>query len=321
LPLSDFDAVGVEELVRFWSKRPVKPNGDRYSYSVCKNTIWLIRNFIKWLNKSKGFVWKKPADLDIDGIKILRDNKIKTKVDVYSINEIKVIWDFCTKFESQLILLALNCGFSIQEIGLLDWAEIENGYIKGIRPKSKVYGEFKLWDITKEVLGEPKKDGLVFLNKNGRGLYETTKGNNVSAAIPNAWNRLIKRIQKVHPGFRRLSFHKLRKTAGDFIRKKSDGETASVFLRHGHPVPEDKLLEIYTNPVFEKVFAAQDAVFEEFKGFLIPKKDDVIPRKLTPEQVVELKKEIKWGKKTSWLAKKYSVSATTIREYRKIATK
>ena len=59
-----------------------------------------------------------------------------------------------------------------------------------------------------------------------------------------------------YPDFRTLSFGKLRKTAGNLIKRFSDGETAGVFLCHGTPVKTDALSDVYTNRDFAKVFAA-----------------------------------------------------------------
>jgi hypothetical protein len=74
--------------------------------------------------------------------------------------------------------------------------------------------------------------------------------------IANAWNRLLARVLGDHPGFRKLSFKHLRKTAGQLVRNIADGETAGVFLCHGRPVRSDDLLDAYTNRDFTKVHAA-----------------------------------------------------------------
>jgi hypothetical protein len=55
---------------------------------------------------------------------------------------------------------------------------------------------------------------------------------------------------------RRLSFGKLRKTAGNLIRQFADGEVAGVFLCHGQPVESDDLLDLYTARPFGRVFQA-----------------------------------------------------------------
>ena len=124
-----------------------------YSFSLCKHTIRLFKHFLKWLHKNQAFPWKKPIELELDRTKVVRDNEMKITVDVYTKEELAILWTQATFFERQLILLALNCAFSISEIGTLDWDMIVGDYIKRVRPKTKVYGEFLLWDITKISIG------------------------------------------------------------------------------------------------------------------------------------------------------------------------
>jgi integrase len=257
IPLSEFGIPEIEAIIEFWRTRPKKtPRKSKpvepYSFSLCKHTIRLFKHFLRWLHKEPTFPWKKPVELEFDRLDIVKDREIKYKIEVYTKEELGILWQHASHFERQLLLLALNCAFSISEIGSLTWTEIEGEYIKGLRPKTKVYGEFWLWEITRKALGESKKKGLVLTTEAGLSLIAPTEGNNTSKKIPNAWNRLLRRIKKHedHKDFRMLGFHHLRKTAGDLIRKLSDGETMAVFLRHGKPVKSDPLADRYSNPAF-----------------------------------------------------------------------
>ena len=209
----------------------------------------------------------------------------------------------------------MNCGFSISEIGSLNWKEIEGNFVKGLRPKTKVYGEFKLWDMTLQALGDPKKNGPVFITKSGSSLIAPTKGNNTCAKIPAAWYRLLNRVQKHHPDFKRLGFHHLRRTAGDFIRKLSDGETMGVFLRHGKPVKTDALAGLYSNPVFLRVFHAQDSLWELLKDIFTPLEEVELPRKTSPATIREIRSLKKQGVKTKNLSELFGISPDRIRVY------
>jgi integrase len=251
MPLSDFGIPEIEAVIDYWRKRPKKNGTEPYSFSLCKHTIRLFKHFLKWLHKSPAFPWKKPIDLELDRIKVVPDKETKISVDVYNKEELRTLWTHATLIERQFLLLALNCGFSISEIGTLDWSMIHGDYIKRVRPKTKVYGEFLLWDITKKALGEPKKKGLVFTTESGLGLLEPTKTNKRGAKIPNTWYRLLNRIYKFDKTFKRLGFHHLRKTSGDLMRRFSDGETMAVHLCHGKPVKTDALAGLYSYPAFE----------------------------------------------------------------------
>lgn len=87
-----------------------------------------------------------------------------------------------------------------------------------------------------------------------------------------------------------LSFKCLRKTAGDLIRRFSDGEVAGVFLLHGQPVKTDKLSDVYTNRPFGKVYQA----IQKVESFLQPVFDEVPddptakqPQSYTPRKLID----------------------------------
>jgi integrase len=315
MPLSDFGTDEIDAIIEFWRTRPKKPKGGPYALTLCKHTIRLFKHFVRWLHKEKSFPWKKPVDLDLDRIKIVPDTETKYKVETYSKEELVLLWQYASYFERQLLLLALNCGFSISEIGSLDWKEVEGNHIKVLRPKTKVYGEFKLWEMTQQALGDPKKKKPVFVTKTGSSLIAPTKGNNTSAKIPAAWYRLLNRVQKHHPGFKRLGFHHLRKTAGNFVRKLSDGETMGVFLRHGKPVKSDPLAGTYSNPVFSRVFDAQDRLWELLKDIFTPLEEIELPRKVSPETIRQIRSLKKQGIKTKKLSEMFGISPDRIRVY------
>lgn len=88
----------------------------------------------------------------------------------------------------------------------------------------------------------------VLLNQNGNPYWRLTKGSNRAQDIPNIWTRLLDRVRKDHPEFRRLPFNSLRDTSGDFIRRIAGGEIASLHLAHKHQT-DDENLGRYTNPL------------------------------------------------------------------------
>eukprot|EP00456_Euglypha_rotunda_P038129 TRINITY_DN2926_c0_g1_i14.p1 TRINITY_DN2926_c0_g1~~TRINITY_DN2926_c0_g1_i14.p1 ORF type:complete len:238 (+),score=31.24 TRINITY_DN2926_c0_g1_i14:269-982(+) len=145
----------------------------------------------------------------------------------------------------------------------------EERFVFYARNKSKVYGEFLLWQMTAQGLRWAvtrhdevcTKLGLerqpLLLTHQGQPFYRRTDGNkNRSQIFANKWSRLIRRIQKDHPEFPKYSFGCLRDTAANLVRQISDGEIAAVFLMHGQPVSKDDLLDIYTNRPFARVFQA-----------------------------------------------------------------
>jgi len=315
MPLSSFGIPEIDAIIDYWRKRPKKNETEPYSFSLCKHTIRLFKHFLKWLHKNPAFPWKRPIDLELDRIKVVPDKETKISVDVYSKEELRSLWTHATLIERQFLLLALNCGFSISEIGTLDWSMIHGDYIKRVRPKTKVYGEFQLWGITREALGEPKKNGLVFTTESGLGLLEPTKTNKRGARIPNTWYRLLNRMKKLSTPIKRLGFHHLRKTSGDLMRKFTDGETMAVHLCHGKPVKSDALAGLYSNPVFERVFEGQRRVYEYLADIFTPLKEVELPRTISHATIRQIRAMKKNFIKTKKIADVLGVTEDTVRRY------
>jgi hypothetical protein len=248
------------------------------------------------------------------------------------------LWKYASPRERLLMALALNCGFGQAEIGSLQQAEIFIGqrhphypingsFIKRLRSKSEVYGEWKLWDVTEKALEwwcaqRPKTDETALLvTKTGRALSAPTKGNNRGGRIPNAWTGLTKRIRKDYPDFPRLSFNKLRKTAGNMVRRKAGGEMLALFHSRAKSVDVDDQAERYTDRPFDKLFAVLDAIRADlapvFDGVVDPFTADA--RKRNPsisigvrERIVQFRRQ---GREYKEIAQQCGVSLDTVRRY------
>lgn len=320
MQLSDFGLDEIHGLFEYWRKRPrqvneQKTNGKPFSHSLCKNTITLIKHFIRWLHKEKSMPWKKPADLDLsERVKIVKDTERKFKAETYKLDEVKILWSYATTFERKLLLFALNFGASISENATFDWKHVEGDYVKRLRPKTKVYGEFKIWPLTAQAMGERKTEGRVLLNGNGNPLHSRVQGKQ-SRQIKNAWDRLLARVLKHHTDFKKMGFHGIRRTAIQFIREESDGETAGVFACHGKPVPQDAQLHLYSNPIFPRVFEAQDKVWAKLSAFMTDLGADVLPRKFSPETIREVRRLKRQGVKTKVIAAQFGMSVNQVNRY------
>jgi integrase len=279
--------------------RPNGKHGKPVSVSWTQNCIKQLRQFLKWLNRSPEFAWKRPTDLELPRIHIPLTAEEKSargrslQVQTYTLEELRLLWEHASPFRRLLLLLALNCGFGRAEIASLELGEVllgqkhpherevgysssaETSWIFRIRNKTGVYGEYKLWPETVQAIewwlrrraGISVAPGITTLlvTGNGNRYDKSTKGNNANCRISNSWLCLSKRIKKAHPTFRCLSFNKLRKTAGNLVRAQAGGEIAAVFLCHGTPVKANELLDVYTNRPFAKVFAALDLIGEQLR--------------------------------------------------------
>ncbi len=270
VPLSSLDYDACEDLIRYWRNRPPRKGTDTpIAAPTAENQIYELKCFLRWLHRSQRFTWRKPEDLDEIETRVaetpqeIQARATTEQVETFTLEELCILNEYATPLERVLMLLGLNCGFGGAESGTLALNQIflhqvhpkakeiefqstfQDSFIRRVRLKSKVYGEHLLWSQTvtcvqwamerRQRLGGAKPDSLLIVSDRGEPLFHETKGGNYARRIQNLWNNgLLKRVCMDHKDFRKLSFGKLRKTAGNLIKRFSDGETAGGVL-----VPRD----------------------------------------------------------------------------------
>jgi hypothetical protein len=358
--LQELDAQRVEDLLDIIKNRPPTEEGNPISVAWAKSCIKLFRSFLRWLNRTPEFDWKRPPDLETMQIRIPltkqeKSNQVRpAQVDTYTPAELKTLWEYASPFQRLLMLLALNGGFGRAEVASLEIHEIllrkkhpheqelgcnsteEDSWIFRVRQKTGVYSEFKLWPETVQAIDwwlrqrafiqvSEKVNTLLVTMKGLR--YDTpTKGNHPNFQIPNAWYALAERIRQdksEHGNFRKLSYNKLRKTAGNLVRKESDGEIAGVFLCHGTPVKTDDLLDLYTNRPFAKVFEAIDRLGVRLRPIWesvaepFPEKPPKGGPNISRGTIQRIQNMRRKGYKLRFIAAKVGVSVETARRWSK----
>ncbi|MDB5322177.1 MAG: hypothetical protein JWN40_3808 [Phycisphaerales bacterium] len=266
--LDRFDLAAIEKIKHYWAARPMSRYGKPIALDTVRAQIAALKLFAKWLHRHPQWQWRRPEDFEeaikLDLSELMSHEevaKLRHGVATYAVPELAIIWKYATARERVLVALALNCGFARTEISSLRLDEIDLAgnppRIHRIRRKSKVYGQWQLWDVTQRALAwnaterskvEPAGNVWAILTDRGRPFEDHR--------IANIWNRLLDRVAADHADFRQLSFKHLRKTGAQFVRNMADGETAAVFLAHGQPVKGDNLSGIYSNPVFARLDAA-----------------------------------------------------------------
>jgi integrase len=311
LPLARLDHDAVEAMVRFWRQRPTRKGSDRpVARKTAEHEIAAIKFFLRWLSRSPRYAWKKPESLD--DIRVRVDSRAAetrrqvTPEDIFTLDELTLLNRYATPFERCLLLLGINCGFSRAEIATLTVGEVflrtaheprhreilgfkstaDDSFVKRYRRKTGVYGEFILFPQTVEAvewaLARRRQhpgfgpEARLLVNRNGQPLDKPTAGGNPNQQIPNRFAALIRRIQKTEEGkeFIRRPFKMLRKTAGDLVRRYSDGEVAAVFHCRGQAVRIDDLADAYTTRPFGKVFHALRSVEEYLEPIFAAAGDD-----------------------------------------------
>ncbi|WP_417396041.1 helix-turn-helix domain-containing protein [Gimesia chilikensis] len=309
VPLAKIDYNYIEGMYRFWRQRPFKSTRDgsqaRISHSSIRHYIGELHRFFKWLHRSSEFNWRKPEDFDDIDRRVPQDTEtVKQRirnVDTFRLEELQLLNRYATPIERLYLLLGLNCGFGAKEIATLTIGEVflhqalsaeeqeifdfpsstADSFVSLVRNKTTIVGKYLLFQQTTQMLEwclarrlklpTPAPEERLILTSKGKPLDQRSPNGNPSRQIPNTFARLKKRIRDDHNQISDLPFKCLRKTAGDLIRRFSDGEVAGVFLLHGQPVKADKLSDVYTNRPFGKVYQA----IRQVEAFLQPVFDEI----------------------------------------------
>jgi hypothetical protein len=354
IPLSQVDYEQVERMLRYWRQRPRRKGSDKQiSVKSATNYIGELRRFFTWLHRSSRYTWKKPAEVDGIDATVARDHAREQErliqAPVFTLDELVLLNRYATPLERVFLLLGLNCGFGMAEIATLTIGEVhlleahearhqeilnfrstnKDSFIKRIRRKNGVYGEFILFPQTVEairwVLGRrfkqpnPKPDAPLLLNDRGVPYDRPTKSGNRNQQIPNRFANLIRRVEDDGNEIAKLSFGKLRKTAGDLIRRLSDGEISGVFLCHGQPVKSDNLADIYTNRPFGKVFEAIRKAEEYLQPMFMaasPEPFESSSREYTSRKTADrIRRLHESGESVGKIAQRVGKSTTTVQRY------
>lgn len=336
IPLEALDNDEITRWRSYWANRPATKayanKGQPVSRETALNHLKRISAFLTWLHKSKLFMWRRPEDYELEHMRIKDTQKDKARrvsakqVSTYTAEQLATLWKYASSRERLWLVLSLNCGFGQAELVSLETEEVLGDYIKRIRGKSGVYGEWKLWDVTGQALAWWKKrrpetdETAVIVSKHGKKL-KTTKGGNRCGAIANAWVKLTRKIKVDKPDFPQLSFNKLRKTGGNLVRGKAGGEMMRIYHARKKTVTSDDEAERYSDRPFAKLFDVLDAIRADlslvFDAVADPFPQDA--KKRNPsislgnrERIVALRKD---GKQYAEIAAECEVSIDTVRRY------
>ena len=364
-PLSALSTVeSIQSLYDYWRNRPNRKGTDRaITVKTVKHRLTGLDQFLKWLHRTDKFSWRRPEDFDgVDrSVKETKDEMASRarpdQVVTFSEKQLVALYqNTTTPLERLLFLLGLNCGCKQAEVGTITLGEVfldefhpfadmlgfqssaNDSFIKRVRLKTGVYGEFKLWPHTVlglkwliehrgrqtkirsgKYAGEPipiKDSSILLTTDNGLPMYRLYESGNTSQEIPGCWRRLAKRAQ-IEDG----TYSALRRTTSNFLRKTYGGEVASVFLQHGSPFGRDRLLEEYTNRPYGKLFEALDRWGERLRPMFesisdpFPEEEKKGGANIPPSKIREIKQLLAAGKKKSEIARIAEVHRTTVYRY------
>jgi hypothetical protein len=283
IPLAQLNLDRVEEFIDFWRHRPVIKD-KTVAATTARNEIIQLDMIWKWLDRSDQWNWQRPGGFEDLKRTVKERDEDDKHVETFTVEELAALWQYASPLVRLEMCLALNCGFKYAEIASLSLDEIHlgkdyPGIVRNDRPgkgdwivrkrrKTKVYGEWKLWDVTvagiawaraNRAVPATSLDDLLLVTKSGRAMDAKTAGGNKSDKIHSSWVNLSKTVQANHPGpVRFLSFKHLEKTATQWLRDHHGGEVANLFVSHGKPVKNDQQLEAHSNKPFGRLFRALD---------------------------------------------------------------
>ena len=347
--LADLDMERIDECLSIIAARPFKrtpagkPTTTPISRSFASSTIKDFRKFLRWLHRSRDWEWDKPKDYEVVPVRVRPDASRSgpIRVKTYEPHELAKLWLYATPWERALMVLALNTGSGMAEIAGLRRDEVQlleahphaaqlgidstaaDSWVKRVRGKTGVYSEWRLWPITVSaiqwLLRHRPQSTLPFLavTKTGTPFAVAGRRNN---QLAHAWKRLTARIRKDEPGFRPLSFNKLRKTGTNAIRMKHGKEIADLFSSHGEPVGED-VIAAYTNPRFGELHRAVTeyglALRPIFDGVAdpFPEQEKKGGANISPGTIRRITDLHEAGDRIAVIAEKVGVSAETVRRW------
>jgi integrase len=337
--LSRVDGPFLENLVLYWCKRPRTKFGKPCSREWALGVIKTLRDFVRWLHRAKAFDWKKPDDYEVTAIRVaafpeeLMHEEVKPR---FTKGEVATLYEYARGVERLLLLLGLNCGFGQAEVATLKLSEVslDNGLVRRVRTKTGAPGKWALWGVTVGGLRwyldkvRPQSDSpFLFLTREGKRFDALTKGNNRSQHIPNQWGRLLARVRKDKPDFRKLSFNKLRKTSSNWVRRRWGKEVADAFLADG----KRERVDAYTERRWADVLRACRWLGKKLAGSLsavtdpwpAPVGKKLVPNtSVSPGTIKRMQTLRNDGYTTKKIAELVGVSITTVLRYtRKPAAK
>tara|TARA_R110002072_G_scaffold287242_1_gene452577 strand:- start:17587 stop:19374 length:1788 start_codon:yes stop_codon:yes gene_type:complete len=207
--LSTFDS--VQALLNIWRNRPLVKNSDPprpVTIKTARHHIAELMRFLRWLNRTSHFDWRKPRDFDELDTRVKETPQEKkrrnghTQVATYTIEELKLLNEYATPLERLLLLLGLNCGFGAAEQGRVTLSDIflnqhhpniellqqhelmhefecrpTDSFLMTSRPKTGVWGEWLLWPQTVEAIkwGRQRRERIGGANQDAL-LLVTSRG-------------------------------------------------------------------------------------------------------------------------------------------------
>ena len=273
LPLFELSKSKIAELIAYWRNRPKTKRDTVMAYDTARIHLEEFDRFLNWLDDSEKYGWVMPKGVKKISRKIVRfdnENKLSAIVkETYSPSQLRAINQHALEIERLALYLGLNCAMGAAELGRLVVDDFllnaphplarklglrstkSDSWLRCLRPKTTVFGEWFLWPETAEIVAwgikRAKKIGseLMFCLDDGSPMFDVALAK-PDSRFANLWKDEYDRVYAVNKEFPWLPIGSLRDTLPDYLWREFDSELSSMCVAHGSPSP-DKLMECYAN--------------------------------------------------------------------------
>lgn len=278
--------IGKDELQRgvdYFIKRPTVRRHGRDERPATPMAIDTVVGFIRamkalfvWLDEDEDIPWSRPRSfrrifaIKREAMKTETERKQEThemvtgRIPLFEVEELALLYAGASEQACAWMLLALNCGFTQQELSDLRTFEVDlDAQIPCIhrkRGKTGVEMKWELWPETAEAIrstmAHDNRGNRIFLTAHGKTLCGGKE--NGRDAVRQVWRKL--RVEAGRPDA--LSFKYLRKTGGDCMKRLDGIEVSEMYLAH---VEMQRMSRHYTNRDWDRMNASLREMREIFR--------------------------------------------------------
>lgn len=281
-PLFELTRDKISELIAYWRNRPQTKRKTVMAYDTARIHLEEFDRFLNWLDDCESFGWIMPKGTKKISRKIVKfdsDKKLSAIVkETYSPAQLWAINCTANELERLALFVGLNCAMGAAELGRLVIDDFlltkphplakklglkstkADSWLRCLRPKTTVFGEWFLWPETVELvqwgIDRAKRIGskLLFCTDDGTPMFDEVLAK-PDARFANLWRDAYERAQAVDKALPWLPLGSLRDTLPDYLWREYDSELSSMCVAHGSPSP-DKLMECYANRPYARFHTA-----------------------------------------------------------------
>jgi len=289
-PLFELTKGKITELIAYWRNRPQTKRDTVMAYDTARIHLEEFDRFLNWLDDCEKFGWVMPKGVKKISRKIVQldsEKKLSAIVkETYSPDQLKTINKQAVELERLTLYLGLNCAMGAAELGRLvieDFllntphplakklglkSSMADSWLRCLRPKTTVFGEWFLWPETVEIVKwgvtRAKRIGseLIFCLDDGSPMFDEALAK-PDCRFANLWKDAYDRASPGSDKLPWLPIGSLRDTLPDYLWREHDSELASMCVAHGSPSP-DKLMECYANRPYGRFHRAVKKAWKFF---------------------------------------------------------